>query len=66
MRDIIMEAIDLSRGSKNSWEISKDILDSIEEAGMLPPLSRKIADATPSCFIREYCDADEYYTWDEE
>ena len=37
MRSIITEAIDVSRGSKNSWEVSKDIIEAIEEKGMQPP-----------------------------
>ena len=42
------------------------VLNDIEDFGMLPPLSEKIAKSTPSCFLKEFIDADGYYTWDEE
>ena len=37
-----------------------------EELGMLPPLNRIKANATPSCFLKEFIDADNYYEWEPE
>lgn len=46
--------------------ISHMALEIVELEGMLPPLNNIITDSTPSVFISEYCDADEYYCWEEE
>lgn len=44
----------------------KEILDIIESMGMLPPLNNKKADNTPSCFLKEFINCDEYYEWEPE
>lgn len=47
-------------------ECAVDLLEHLEDKGMLPPLNYTKADATPSCFLKEFIDADNYYEWEPE